>query len=108
MTALQPAHRRDATVPRTGFPAPPPFEIEIRPSRERVVVAPHGELDCATVPRVQDALEELVAAGWDLIVLDLRGVSFMDSTALHLMSRETSRTDATIQLIDAAPSVSRL
>jgi anti-anti-sigma factor len=74
----------------------------------RVIVAPRGELDCATVARLQTAVDDLVATGWDTIVLDLRALCFMDSTGLCLIMRQTSRTDATVQLIDGTAAVGRL
>jgi anti-anti-sigma factor len=73
-----------------------------------VIVAPRGELDCATVARLQTAVDDLVATGWDKIVLDLRGLCFMDLTGLCLITRQTGRTDATVQLIDGTATVGRL
>jgi anti-anti-sigma factor len=108
MTALQTARNRGATASRVGIPAPPSFDIEIRPSRERVIVGPSGELDCATVTRLQTAVDDLVATGWDTIVLDLRGLRFMDSTGLCEIVRQTRRTDATVRLIDGPALVPRL
>jgi anti-anti-sigma factor len=97
-----------ALAAHARIPALPAFAIEIRPSRERVIVAPRGELDCATVARLQTAVDDLVATGWDTIVLDLRGLCFMDSTGLCLITRQTGRTDAAVQLIDGTAAVSRL
>jgi anti-sigma B factor antagonist len=108
MIALQTAHRHGATTSFAGFAAPPPFDVEVRPSRARAVVAPSGELDCATVDRLDAAVDDLVAAGWDSIVLDLRGLSFMDSTGLRAMVRQANRTDATVEFIDGDPRVARL
>jgi anti-anti-sigma factor len=48
-------------------------------------VRPRGELDLATVGTVQNALERLHEDGVDRIVLDLRDVSFMDSTGIRLL-----------------------
>lgn len=60
------------------------FECTVEPSRDHVVVHPKGELDLATVPQVDRQVEELVAAGFKRIVLDLSGLSFVDSTGLRL------------------------
>ena len=49
----------------------------------RVVV--RGELDIATVPRLRDALTDVQASGAREVALDLSGVSFIDSTGLHLL-----------------------
>jgi anti-sigma B factor antagonist len=73
-----------------------------------VIVAPSGELDLATADRLADAIDELSIAGFDQIVLDLRAVSFMDSTGLRLVVGQVRRPDATVRLIDGGPAVARL
>jgi anti-sigma B factor antagonist len=98
--------RRDAA---NGVPdLAPRFRVEIRPDRRRVLVVPHGELDLATADEVADEVDELVARGFDAIVIDLRATSFIDSTGLRLLIRETARKDARVTLIDGPKAVSRL
>lgn len=63
--------------------APEPFRIEVEPHRETVVVAAHGEIDIATADAVSRRLYEMMEAGFRRVVLDLRGVSFIDSTGLR-------------------------
>ena len=46
------------------------------------LVAIAGELDMATVPRVSAALEAEPAASAGAVVIDLAGVTFIDSTGL--------------------------
>jgi anti-sigma B factor antagonist len=67
----------------------PPIGLrcEVEPDRERVVVRPIGEIDLATVGVVEAPLIELRTTGFAEIVLDLRWVSFMDSTGLRLVLR---------------------
>jgi anti-anti-sigma factor len=65
----------------------PAFEIEIVPDRERVVVVPVGEVDVATADRVEQEVEALVCLGFAAVVLDLRRVTFFDSSGLHLLER---------------------
>ena len=50
-------------------------------------VRPFGELDLDSVHRVDAALEELRADDCPQVVLDLRGLTFMDSTGLRLVIR---------------------
>ena len=66
---------------------PQPFRVDVLPQRGRVVVAPVGEMDLSTVDAVEAELEGVRAAGWKTVVLDLREVSFIDSTGLNVVLR---------------------
>lgn len=70
-------------------PTIPPAELRCETVRNGHVawVQPFGELDLDTVHRVDAALEELHGEGCPEIVLDLRGLTFMDSTGLRLVIR---------------------
>ena len=61
------------------------FRCDIEPDRERVVVRPVGEVDLATSERVHVALRELREAGFTRIVIDLRRVTFLDSSGLRVL-----------------------
>jgi anti-sigma B factor antagonist len=98
--------RRRAADQRTD--APPGFHIDVRPDRERVVVSPEGDIDLATVDRIGAQMDELAVSGFPTIVLDLRGVTFMDSTGLSLIVRQSARSDVDVRLVDGAGPVSRL
>jgi anti-sigma B factor antagonist len=62
-----------------------PFRCEVAPHRDEVVVRPVGELDLATVPLVDEQLAELSSSGFTRLVLDLRGVRFLDSTGIRML-----------------------
>jgi anti-sigma B factor antagonist len=62
-----------------------PFRIDVEPERDSVRVAPVGELDIATVDKLRAEVERLREAGFGTLVLDLRGVRFLDSTGLRLV-----------------------
>ena len=63
----------------------PAFTIHPRPSRERLVLAAAGELDVATAFQLLDAALLAVDDGWRQLVVDLRGITFMDSAGAHLL-----------------------
>jgi anti-anti-sigma factor len=63
------------------------FRCDIEPDRDRVVVRPVGELDLATVEQVEGPLGELCSAGFRDLVLDLRSLTFLDSTGIALIVR---------------------
>ena len=85
-----------------------PFSVETRPDRERVIVVPFGELDMATVGRVAAEIDDLAARGFDAIVLDLRATSFIDSSGVHLLLKQTARRDIRVTLIDGGQPVRRV
>lgn len=58
--------------------------VETRPDGRRTVVAVSGEIDLATVDRVERATAEALASTED-VALDLRAVTFIDSTGLRLL-----------------------
>ena len=90
-----------------------PFTCSVTPERDHVLVEPRGELDMATVGAVEQELRRLHESGFRRIVLDLGGLSFMDSSGLHLVMRWTeaaSRNGFAFELaavIDQLPFRSR-
>ena len=60
-----------------------PFTVDVQYRNDVAIVQPHGELDLATVDALRAALDEVEHAG--RLVLDLRGLSFIESTGLHLL-----------------------
>jgi anti-anti-sigma factor len=59
--------------------------VDVRPERERIILAPHGELDHFSAPLLRASIYETLALGWDDVVLDLRKLTFMDSGGVHLL-----------------------
>lgn len=44
-----------------------------------------GEIDVATAPQLRECLHRVIARGQATVVLDLLGVTFLDSTALGVL-----------------------
>jgi anti-sigma B factor antagonist len=53
-----------------------------------------GELDLATANSVQDELTRVEASDADSIIVDLSGLTFMDSTGIRLLYRAAARSRA--------------
>jgi anti-sigma B factor antagonist len=88
-----------------------PFTCEVTQEHDHVVIVPRGELDMATVGAVEQELRRQLGEGRRSIVLDLAGLSFMDSTGLHLVARwsaEASRDGFDFQLQPGPPAVQRV
>lgn len=64
-----------------------PFRVTTRADGVRTVVEAHGELDLGTVPVVEREVQALRARGVRKIVLDLRDLTFIDSSGLSLLLR---------------------
>lgn len=61
------------------------FEIDIRTEPTGQVIAPFGELDIATRDRLHQVLAPRLDGALGHVILDLRGVAFMDATAAGLL-----------------------
>ena len=59
---------------------PQPFAVEVQRRDAVAIVQPRGELDLVTVETLRAALDAIKST--ERLVLDLRGLSFMDSTGL--------------------------
>ena len=72
------------------------FRLDVVPERDVVRVCPYGEVDLATAGTVRERFEELTSLGFRRVALDLRGVTFLDSTGMRLALElsESSRADA--------------
>jgi anti-sigma B factor antagonist len=63
---------------------PEPFRCDVKQGRASALVQLTGELDLATVGTVHDAIRSLMGSKRS-ITLDLRGLTFIDSTGLRLV-----------------------
>lgn len=63
---------------------PVPFSISDATLDGRAVLTVRGELDLATAPELEQALDEQLSRSVD-VVLDLRELDFMDSTGVRIL-----------------------
>jgi anti-anti-sigma factor len=115
-----------AAHPRINTPAPPPlapapagdaeqaradlvpFAVEVQRHGDVAIAAPRGELDVATAPTLRAALDKIKGAR--RLVLDLRSLSFIDSSGLHLLvalNQRAQRDGFSLALVAPAPPVDR-
>jgi anti-sigma B factor antagonist len=69
------------------FQPPESFRCESRHDGARLWIRPVGELDLDTAPLLEKELTAARTAGAASVVLDLRALTFMDSTGLRLVIR---------------------
>lgn len=76
----------------------PSFELAVETGDGRVTFIPRGELDLATAPELEERVLAALRDGEQDVVLDLRELTFMDSTgvrtivAAHQVSVESGRS----------------
>ena len=86
------------------------FKVQVHRRPGATVVAPAGEIDVATVDEVRARLKEAEAAG-GAVVLDLREVSFMDTSGLQLVfeqQRWAAQTTGRFAVVRGSPGLQRL
>jgi anti-sigma B factor antagonist len=95
----------------------PLLELETEETDGYIRLALTGELDISSVPQVEEALSRIEVRKPGLILIDLRGLEFMDSTGLRTVltadarAREQGRRLAVVRgprPVDRIFSVTRL
>jgi anti-sigma B factor antagonist len=87
------------------------FSVEMHPDDGAVVLAVSGELDLASSPALEDALEIVYESECSLVVMDLRALEFMDSTGLSVLVKAQQRSQEAgrrFGLVKGGPQVQRL
>jgi anti-sigma B factor antagonist len=84
-----------------------------RVDRETDVVTIHlaGEVDLAAAPKVESAIDEALAGETSDIVIDVDGVTFLDSTGLRVLVAAHARCAGegkSLTLVNPSVSVSRI
>ncbi len=86
------------------------FSVAVEHVDWTVLLRPSGELDLATAPELQRALDGVVGKHW-AVVLDLSGVTFADCAGLapiRRVLRERTPDMPSVRLFAARPSVERV
>jgi anti-anti-sigma factor len=94
-----------------GVSAQDHLQVDARSEQDRVVLALSGELDLASSPIFERALEDPAIAASPLLVLDLDDLKFVDSTGLRiiLLAHEGARArEQEFAITPGSPQVQRL
>jgi anti-anti-sigma factor len=89
---------------------PVPFHVGVSRQGSRAVFTPEGELDIATAEVLREAMQRQ-GEGAQAIVLDLRGLQFMDTAGLQLVLEQQRRCAAegsSFALVRGSDNVHRL
>ena len=69
------------------------FAVRTHTLERATTLALGGELDLVSSPALERALDAVLASDAELIIVDLRGLEFMDSTGLHALVKAQHRMD---------------
>ncbi len=89
----------------------PSFDLRVVRTGRSMHIAPRGELDIATTPELEQALTEATADSLAEIVLDLRELTFMDSTGLRALAQANAGADkrgVTLSIIRGPRQIDRV
>jgi anti-sigma B factor antagonist len=90
---------------------PKPFRCEISQGEDATHVRPDGDLDMGTADELDGHLRRVHESGAARIVVDLRGLSFMDSTGITLLTRwnnAAARDGFRFELVQGHERIARL
>src|SRR4051812_28879017 len=89
----------------------PPRSQQCSLGGERQVVVAEGAIDMRTTPLLAAALDEPIELGKTHVVLDMSGVAFIDSMAVHVLmgaARELPQRFGRLVLVSREPNVRRI
>jgi anti-sigma B factor antagonist len=87
------------------------FTVQLQPRSDATLIVVSGELDIASAPELEQALDQIRPELTKLVVVDLRGLKFMDSTGLSIIvlaHQRLSKYDCELTLVKGPPQVQRL
>jgi anti-sigma B factor antagonist len=84
----------DQTSRRDRLRGPAKFRVHYERKGDVHTICPSGELDLATVEDLERELQRAEASDAKAIVLDLAGLTFMDSTGVRLLLQAHARSRA--------------
>lgn len=87
------------------------FRVEVHEEGRGTVIALSGELDLASSPALEEALDRVLGSDSKLVVLDLRTLDFMDSTGLSIIVKAHQTADdrqLQLYLVNGPAQVQRL
>ena len=87
------------------------FESSVEHGTGHTVVSVRGEVDVATAPALRDRLDEAIAQGPPVLVVDLLGVTFIDSTALGVLigaNKRCAEVGCSMRLVVVEPRIVKI
>jgi anti-anti-sigma factor len=103
--------RTQLTVPPSPRAEDAVVELRLALAQDTVWVLPIGQLDLATVSQLGARVQSVSATGVGHVIIDLRAVSFIDSSGVELLTAIATEARADgwqLSLIQGAPAIRRV
>jgi anti-sigma B factor antagonist len=87
------------------------LSLNTRTQGEHTILEVSGEVDVYTAPALRDRVTDLLDAGQQLLVIDLGGVEFLDSTGLGVLVGALKRVrsnDGDLYLVCTQPRIRKV
>jgi len=87
------------------------FRVEVQERGAGTVISLSGELDLASSPALEEAIDRVFASETKVVVIDLRRLEFMDSTGLSIIvkAQQTAEDrDVQLNVVNGPAQVQRL
>jgi len=87
------------------------LRVDVENERDRIVVRLSGELDLASAPHLERELERAQIETTQMLVFDLDGLEFLDSTGLQVLlatHRRAGERGQAFAITRGSPQVQRL
>ncbi|MBN1093375.1 STAS domain-containing protein [Blastococcus sp. TML/M2B] len=97
-------------APSAVPPASDLLRIDVVAHGPAVQVHAAGEIDSSTAPVLEHRLDDVIAGTPDRLVIDLRGVTFLDSAGLRVLAtahKSARRRDVDLRVLVSARAVMR-
>jgi anti-sigma B factor antagonist len=98
---MPPPRRPKSRLTGSSLPKPGGLAIVREDEDERTILHVTGEIDIATAPELRKAIEKADRA--KMLIVDLLGCSYMDSSGLEVLSRSCKARPGRIRVVVQAP-----
>ena len=91
--------------------SPQPFELDVERNGAHARIVPRGELDIATAPAFERAITDATGEDGKELVIDLRHLTFMDSTGLRALvqaDQQARKSGVALTIVRGPESIDRL
>ena len=87
------------------------LQVNVRTEGSVTILGVSGEVDLYTVPRLEEALSRVTSGPHPLVIVNLTGATYLDSTALRVLTTHLKRArqqEGEMALVSTQPRVAKV